>query len=113
MAAFVKSVLHSLRASASDAWRYARANRSGLAALATLIILVFAVLRRRFKLGAVLFHVAVALGEKWQEARARRRVGALLTARPVDDASGVPPVAESATSTAATPPVPASPPNHA
>lgn len=106
MAAFVDSILHSLRASASDAWRYARANRSGLAALATLVLIVIAVLRRRFRLGAILFQVAVALGEKWQEGRARRRVGALLTTRPSEESLRAMSVADSASST-----VPASPPD--
>ena len=87
MAAFVDTMLRALRTSASDAWRYARANRTGLAALGTLVLIVFAVLRRRFKLGMILFQVAVALGEKWQETRARRRVGALLTARPTGDSA--------------------------
>lgn len=81
MAGLLASILHSLRASTHEARRYVRANGAGLAAAATLLLIVFALLRRRFRTGMVLFQVAVALGEKWQEGRTRRRMGALLVAR--------------------------------
>lgn len=54
-----------------------------LAALAALIVIAFALVRGRFKLGMVLFHVAVAAGQKWSEARARRRLGDALAAQPL------------------------------
>lgn len=55
---------------------------TGLAALTALGLFVAAVLRRRFRLGGVLFYVAVALGERWRERREGKRIRALLATPP-------------------------------
>lgn len=54
----------------------------GLAALAVLVLLVVAIARRRARLGYLLFLTAVALGERWQEGRAKARLGRALAALP-------------------------------
>jgi hypothetical protein len=53
-------------------------NLPAVAALAVLGLLAVALVRRRFKLGYVLLHVAVALAERWQDQRAKARLGAAL-----------------------------------
>jgi hypothetical protein len=52
---------------------------SGFAALATLALALAAVLLRRFNAGFLLFHVAVALGERWRALRERGRVAASIS----------------------------------
>jgi hypothetical protein len=54
-------------------------NIPAVAALAVLGLLAVALARRRFKLGYVLLHVAVALAERWQDQRAKARLGAALS----------------------------------
>jgi uncharacterized protein (TIGR03382 family) len=60
-------------------------NLPGYAALAVLLLLAVAMVRRRFRWGYVLLHLAVALGERWQDARVKARLGAALAALPDDD----------------------------
>lgn len=48
---------------------------AGLGALAALALMVAAVTGRRFRTGFFLFHLAVALGERWKTARVRARLG--------------------------------------
>lgn len=50
----------------------------GLAALAALALTVAALAKRRFRIGYFLFHVAVALGERWKAKRVRRDVAAVV-----------------------------------
>jgi hypothetical protein len=57
-------------------------NLPAVAALAVLGLLAVALARRRFKLGYVLLHVAVALAERWQDQRAKARLGAALATLP-------------------------------
>lgn len=59
-------------------FRIQRHNIPGYAALATLGLLVAALVRGRFKLGYVLLHVGVALAERWRDRRALARVGDVL-----------------------------------
>jgi hypothetical protein len=58
---------------------------SGFAALGVLALLVVAMVRRRFRIGYVLLHIVVALGERWQEGRARARLGTVLASLPHTD----------------------------
>lgn len=60
--------------------RMQRTNFPGYAALATLCLFAVALMRGRMRLGYVLLHLVVALGERWQEQRALARVGGVLTA---------------------------------
>jgi hypothetical protein len=53
-------------------------NIPAIASLAVLGLLAVALARRRFKLGYVLLHVAVALAERWQDQRAQARLGEAL-----------------------------------
>jgi hypothetical protein len=58
-----------------------RGNIPGFAALAALLLLVAALMRRRVRLGWLLLHVAVALGERWREGRDHRRIASALSGR--------------------------------
>ena len=49
-------------------------NLPGYVALGVLVLLAVALIRRRFRLGYTLFLVAIALGERWQDARAKTRL---------------------------------------
>jgi len=59
-------------------------NLPAVAALGVLGLLAVALARRRFKLGYILLHVAVALAERWQDQRAKARLGAALATLPPD-----------------------------
>jgi|GEM_PF-5308339 len=59
-------------------------NVPAFAALGVLSLLAVALVRRRFKLGYILLHLAVALAEKWQDQRAKARLGAALATLPPD-----------------------------
>jgi hypothetical protein len=48
---------------------------TGLGALASLGLMAAAIWSRRFRIGFVLFNLAVALGERWKTARVRARLG--------------------------------------
>jgi hypothetical protein len=61
------------------------ANLPGYAALGVLALLVVAMIRRRFRWGYVLLHLVVALGERWQDGRAKARLGAALVTLPESD----------------------------
>lgn len=65
------------------------ANLPGYVALAVLVFLAVALVKRRFRIGYVLLHLAVALGERWQDARAKARLAHALAAYPE---SNLPPV---------------------
>jgi hypothetical protein len=60
-------------------------NLPGYAALGVLILLLVAMVRRRFSWGYMLLHLAVALGERWQDARVKARLGAALATLPDSD----------------------------
>lgn len=62
--------------------RFQRHDIPGYAALATLCLLAFALVRGRFRIGYVLLHVAVALAERWRDQRSLARVANVLNALP-------------------------------
>jgi hypothetical protein len=57
-------------------------NLPAYASISVLVFLAIALVRRRFKLGYVLLHIAVALGEKWQDQRAQAKLGEALASLP-------------------------------
>lgn len=57
-------------------------NIPGVMALGVLSLLAVALVRRRFRLGYVLLHVAVALAERWRDQRAKARLGKVLATMP-------------------------------
>ena len=58
------------------------ANLPGYVALGVLIFLAVALVKRRFRIGYVLLHLAVALGERWQDGRAKARLAQALASLP-------------------------------
>lgn len=52
-----------------------KGNLTGLGAVAALALMAAALTGRRFRTGFFLFHLAVALGERWKTARIRARLG--------------------------------------
>lgn len=62
--------------------RFQRHDIPGYAALATLCLLAFALVRGRFRIGYVLLHVAIALLERWRDQRSLTRVARVLDAMP-------------------------------
>lgn len=61
-------------------------NLPAAAVLAVLGLFAVALVRRRFRLGYVLLHVAVALAERWRDQRAKARLGKVLATMPPSSA---------------------------